>query len=76
MSNDEHCSQNTSENLRERKPKSRRSCEHSVSVGNTNISDGDSFLSSIEFENMKIRKGRETRKENNEEVVLDVTNIS
>jgi hypothetical protein len=71
MSNEEHYSQN----LRERKPKSRRSYDNSVSVGNTDISAGDSFLSSIEFENMKIMKGREMKKEKNEEVVLDVTNI-
>ena len=70
MSNLEHCCQNTRVNLRERKPKSRISYENSVSAGNTNISDGDSFLSSIELENMKIRKGDEKRKENNEEVKL------
>ena len=65
-----------SNNLRIRQSKRTTSSQPSGSLSNIASSDNDSFLSSIEFENVKIRKGRERRKAKNDEFVLDVSNIS
>ena len=81
LSNDEACINDMtvkSDNLRARHSKLNKRGTSSQPSDNGSIktsSDDDSFLSSVEFENDKIRRGRERRKAKKEEIVLDVSNI-